>query len=108
MLLFGRILFGISTGLFNTIGPKFNKENVPDSLYDQIFIISLSFAGFGSLIAFLSGELLPPNKNAAELYSDENWKIIFVYFPMGIYSIVLFSLFFVIKSEPIKFLIGKN
>ena len=106
MLLSGRILFGISTGLFSCIGPKFVEETIPIKLYDQFTVLYLSCSACGGLIGNFSGELLPPNTNEALLSQDNNWKIIIVYFPLAQYALILLLFTTIITNDSIKFLIN--
>ena len=107
-LVAGRALFGISTGLFSCIGPKYVEETIPENLNNQFTIVYLSFTSVGSLIGYLSGEILPPNDDDEKLAQDQNWKIIVVWFPLAIYGLILLMFIFVVRNDSIRFLITQG
>ena len=62
----------------------------------------------GNEIAFSFGEILPDDKDHPALEKTENWRIIFFYFPGGLYAIFGLFLMFFITYEPIKYNIAKD
>ncbi len=61
---------------------------------------------FGSIIAFLLGEILPDDQDTDSLKNTERWRIIYVYFPVTLYALTLFGFIFILKEDSIKYLIS--
>ena len=62
----------------------------------------------GTLFAYFFGALIPPNDDIPALIADKNWLIIYVYFPVTLYLLILFSFLFVFTNDSVKFLIVNN
>jgi len=59
VIIFGRILFGISSAALVTIGYKFLEETVPSDVYEVFSPLIMSGNSTGTLTAFLLGLTLP-------------------------------------------------
>jgi hypothetical protein len=42
------------------------------------------------------------------LIVDENWKIIYIYFPLALYALTLVGFLVIIRNDAVKFLINDN
>ena len=96
-LIIGRFLFGISTGLFSAIVPRYVKETIPAHLYEPVAAFFVTCHVCGENVAFLWGEYLPSNDNVALLRATERWRMIYFVFPVALYLFVLLALIFIIK-----------
>jgi hypothetical protein len=67
-------------------------------------MVSIGY-GFGTIFSFSLSYMLPPDTDIAGLKADQRWKIIYAYFPIGIYSIMMIGLLTYVREEPIKYLI---
>ena len=80
-LIIGRFIFGLSSGFFASIVPRYIEDMVPNK-YHYLMATLFYIAGVsGSLIAFSMGEILPKDKDKSKLIATDNWRIIFFYFP---------------------------
>ena len=102
----GRFIFGISTGIFSATLQWYFNETVPLHLSDTVQVASVFAGTFGSIIAFMLGEILPDDKDTDSLRNTERWRIIYVYFPLTLYIITLSGFIFILKEDSIKFLIS--
>ena len=59
-IIIGRVLFGISTGLFSTTIPRYVEETLPTHLFDGLtpFVFTFSYA-VATLSAYSLGEIMP-------------------------------------------------
>ena len=107
-LCFGRFLFGFSTGIFSSVCPRYMEETIPAHLYDTLAIIYNTSQSTGSVIAYFFGELIPDNDDKAGLIADNNWRIIYVYFPVSMNILIILAFIFIIKNDAIKFLMTND
>lgn len=61
--------------------------------------------GFGTIFSFSLAYILPEDNDVPGLLADHKWKIIYAYFPIGIYTLMMIGLFVFVREDPIKFLI---
>ena len=61
-----------------------------------------------TLISFLLGVILPADDDTEALKKTNKWLVFYIYVPAAMQLVFLFSLFTVIKYEPIKFLIQEE
>ena len=62
----------------------------------------------GVLTSFSLGFILPSNEDIDALLDDKKSKIIYVYFPLGMFLLQFLGLMFFAKYDGIKYLITKN
>jgi hypothetical protein len=60
----------------------------------------------GTIFAYFFGEIIPDNDNEQALKDDENWRIIYVYFPVALYGLVLIGFLIICRNDAVKFLIN--
>lgn len=105
MLILGKLIYGFSSGLYTTIVPKMIEEIIPTHLFPSFtasFVLAIEFA---ILVSYLLGGILPEDSDTEALKKTNLWLIHYLYLPVGMQLLSLLSLFFVIKYEPIKYLI---
>ena len=107
-LLLGRFLNGLSVGLFCSITPRFIEETCPNHVYGSLIALWKFALAMGGEIAYILGEILPSDTDIEALEKTENWRIIFLYFPLGLYVLFALLLRFFITYEPIKYNITKG
>ena len=59
LIMIGRFMFGLSTGLFSSTVLRFINETVPFHLADYVSVIYVFISTVGSIIAFSFGSILP-------------------------------------------------
>lgn len=105
VIIVARLFLGTSVGIINGATARFIEENVPGYLYEVFSpMVSIGY-GFGTIISFSLAYLIPADTDIEGLKADQNWKIIYAYVPIGIYSLMMIGLFVYVKEEPIKYLI---
>lgn len=107
-LVAGRFLFGFSVGIFSSVCPRYMEETIPAHLYDTLAIIYNTSQSTGSVVAYFFGELIPANDDTPALIADDNWLIIYVYFPVAMNLVVILAFVFLIRQDAVKFLIGND
>ena len=107
-LLAGRLLLGVSLGLFTTITPRYIEETCPNHIYGSLGTLFVFSIACGNMTGFLWGEYLPDDHDTKGLHDTERWRVIFFYFPFSLYTLFALALIFSIKFEPIKYNITKN
>lgn len=108
IILIGRVLFGIAVGINTAIASRYTEETVPFHLYEIYSPFNMIYYTFGVLIAFSLGFIIPDNKDEQGLMTDSRWRIIYVYFPVGIFITQFFGLILIAKYDAIKYLLTKN
>ena len=81
---------------------------MPLHLSDTVQVATVFVGTFGSIIAFMLGEILPDDLDTDSLRNTERWRIIYVYFPVTLYILTLFGFIFILKEDSIKFLVSKE
>lgn len=105
LIIIGRFLFGISAGLYSSIVPRMFAETLPQHLLSTTIASFCCAQTVATLIAFLLGAILPDDKDTDALRKTNLWLVFYIYVPVGLQVIFLLSLIFIIRYEPIKFLI---
>ena len=59
VIMIGRFLFGISTGIFSSTIIRFINETVPFHIADSFSVVYVFISTVGSIIAFSFGSVLP-------------------------------------------------
>ena len=108
MIVFGRFLFGFSVGLYSSIVPRMIEETIPLHLLSTMISGFCCAQHFASFISFLMGAILPSDKDTTALIETDRWLVFYIYVPVMVQIIFLLSLLFVIRYEPIKFLIRQG
>ena len=112
IILSGRIIYGISTGLIAVAMPRYIDEVLPPSLislYGGLYCFSFSIA---TIVAYMLALGLPADKlpdgsdNIEGLTADKFWRVIFG-LPIAIYFLHLILLFTVCRYESPKYLLLK-
>ena len=106
-ILLGRILFGIAVGFMTVTGSRFNEETIPSHLYEIYAPFNIIGYTIGVVISFSLGFILPSNDDIDALIEDKKWKIIYVYFPIGMFLVQFIGLMVFAKHDGIKYLIAK-
>ena len=105
VILVARIFFGTSVGVLVCVTARFIEENVPAYLY-EVFSPNISVGyGLGTVISFSLAYILPLDTDLNGLEKDTRWKIIYAYFPVGLYLLFIIGLLVFVKEDPIKYLI---
>ena len=104
-MIFGRFMFGISTGLFTSTATRYIEETVPSHLFEKLGATYNMSLNAGLMIAFFMAEFLPDDQDEIALKSTERWRIFYFWLPGSIYCIILISLIFTIRHDSIKNLI---
>ena len=107
-IIIGRFWFGFSVGLTATICTRYTEETIPPRLMSSFGAFYSVISGFGVLVGYLLGELLPDDDDKAALKKTERWRIMYAYFPIAYMLLIIFGLVFVVKHDSIKFLITKG
>jgi MFS family permease len=105
MVVAGRFLYGFSGGLISVICPRFLEETVPSHLYTRFAPFINVFSGCGQQFGFMIGAILPPDNEKVKLAGTEKWRVIYFYFPLGLFIIAILAFTFIIKHDSIKNLI---
>ena len=105
-LIIGRLLFGFSVGLFSSMCPRFQEETYPSHLYDKLAPLYNFSQTVGTIFAYFFGEIIPDNDNEQALIDDENWRIIYFYFPVALYGCILVGYLVFLRNDAVKFLIN--
>ena len=113
LLLAGRVLYGVSTGLIAVALPRYMDEMLPSniiSVYGGLYCFSFALA---TIIAYLLALGLPSDtledgvtKNTEELKTNQFWKVIFG-LPVLAYVLQIILQFTVFPFEAPKFLLLK-
>lgn len=112
IILTGRILYGISTGLIAVAMPRYMDEVLPPSLislYGGLYCFSFAIA---TIIAYMLALGLPDDKhpdgtdNIDGLTDDKFWRIIFG-LPILLYVVQLILMYTACRYESPKFLLLK-
>ena len=107
-ILFGRLIFGTSTGIMATTIPRFIEETTPSSYFDRVASIWKISMALGSLNAYCLGYILPYNQDVQALKETDRWLIIYFWFPLILYVCMILGLVFVVRYDAIKFLINSG
>ena len=94
MQMTGKFIFGFSCGLIKTTVPRFVIETIPKEIYDRISPFFKQGISVGTILAYSTVYLLP-----------EEWKLVLVYFPLGVYLIILVAHLTIFKYDSITFLV---
>ena len=105
MMVLGRTLFGVSVGLYTSIMPRMIEETFPLHLLSTMLSGSGCASNFATFLSFFMGALLPNDKDTDALVETDRWLIFLIYVPITLQLVFFLSLVFIIKYEPIKFLI---
>ena len=108
IILFGRVLFGISIGITTAISSRYTEETVPFHLYEIYSPFTMIYYTVGVVVAFSLGFIIPSNKDEQGLLTDTRWRIIYVYFPVAMFIAQYLGLILIAKYDGIKYLITKN
>ena len=105
MVITGRFLYGFAVGMYQSIVPRMIEEMVPQHLF-SVTMASFSFAKHSSsMVNFQLAVILPPDTDTDGLKNTNLWLVWYVYIPVGLSIIFLFSMIFIFRFEPTKFLI---
>ena len=85
MICVGRVIWGISSGIFSSSATRFIEETLPTRLYDTLGPLFTFSWAFGTLCAYLLAEILPTDKDTAGLRETELWRVIYCYFPASLF-----------------------
>lgn len=105
-LIFGRFLFGLSTGAMVCVGSKYLEETIPAKLYEVFSPLIIAGNSFGTLCAFLLGLILPNQFNTDALAKSSMWRLFYAYIPVFMYGLFILGMFTIGKHDSIKFLIN--
>ena len=108
LILFGRFLFGISTGLLSAIIPRYIQETIPPHLYEPVGAFFVTCQTCGENFSFLLGEILPDNESPEELMETEAWRVNYFVIPASLFLFTLLAMHFTIKYESIGYLINQE
>ena len=112
IILTGRVLYGISTGLIAVAMPRYMDEVLPPtliSLYGGLYCFSFAIA---TIIAYMLALGLPDDKhpdgtdNIDGLTDDKFWRVIFG-LPIAFYTVQLILMATVCRYESPKYLLLK-
>lgn len=92
VIIAARLFFGTSVGIMNGANARFIEENVPAQLYEVFSPMVTIGYGFGTIFSFSLSYILPKDTDIEGLIKDERWKIIYAYFPMGLYAFMTLGL----------------
>lgn len=108
IILVGRVLFGIAVGINTAIGARYTEETVPAHLYEIYSPFNMIYYTVGVVLAFSLGFIIPSNGDEQGLLTDTRWRIIYVYFPVGMFIAQYLGLILIAKYDGIKYLLTKN
>ena len=77
-------------------------------MYDKLAPLYNFSQTVGTIIAYFFGEIIPDNDDEKALIADENWKIIYVYFPLFGYVLLLVGYFLLLRHDAVKFLVNDD
>ena len=109
MLLFGRIIWGLAVGIQSVCMPRYVEEFVPLRKYGLCIALYAFSMNIGTLIALMSGIILPLDDDTEALLDNQvSWRIIFG-FPAVLFTISLVGFLVQIRFDgpPYYFAIGK-
>lgn len=88
--------------------PKMLEETIPNHHFASAIATWCLSQSFAISTAFLMGSILPEDSDEAALKETDLWLVFYIYVPVGMELIFLMALVFVLKYEPIKFLIAQG
>jgi MFS family permease len=107
-IIFGRILFGYSSGLMSTATNRYVDEYVPLVLFPKVAPIYSVSLNVGSLIATFPATVLPKDDSPLSvLEANTSWHYVFG-FPVALYFILLLGFLFIVKTDTPKYYLLKR
>lgn len=84
MIIIGRFLFGISSGLYSSIVPKMFAETIPQHILSSVVASFCTSQAFATFISFLMGAILPDDDDTEALKDTNRWLVFYIYVPVAI------------------------
>lgn len=103
----GRLLHGLSAGVFMSAGPRMLDETVPVHLIGSFGVYTNVYANLGILVCLLLGLGLPQGENPTdkELDADQFWRVCYG-MPIPLLIIGIGTLMTVYREESLNFSIS--
>lgn len=105
MICVGRVFYGLSGGLFSSIVPKYMEETLPLHHFETVVASYHASQSVGNLLGTFEGYLMPDDEDTVALAASNNWRIIYIYFPVALQLFIILMMLTVVRYESIKFLI---
>ena len=105
----GRLLHGISAGIFMSVAPRMLDETVPAHLLGSFGVYTNIYANIAILFVLMLGLGLPQGENPSEeeLLADEFWRVCYG-LPIIILSVGITLLYTVFPEDSINYHVGRG
>lgn len=111
VLMLGRFMYGVCSGLFGATLPRYIEEYLPLDYYTIGALVFVVSQNIGSCLGMYDGLLLPREYNNPDYHQQlvdySDWRYIFG-FPFLLFTILIIQLLFFIRSEGPKFYIVRG
>ena len=84
MIIIGRFLFGISSGLYSSIVPRMFAETIPQHVLSSVVASFCTSQALATFISFLLGAILPDDDDKEALRETDRWLVFYIYVPVSI------------------------
>lgn len=106
-LIFGRLVYGFSAGVFNSVGPRYVEECSPPQ-YLSVFFTIYTFGVSLNRPAVMAGTLLLPHTDdVSVLEQSDAWRY-FIMLPAAFSIFCIFGTLFLIRYDTPMYLITKK